>query len=105
MVGLIMGVTFCPHLLFGFTSNSLQVSRINRTPVGKRLVGIRPFNSPSQTPSNSQVFQPNYSLKLPDIINSHTPSPTPSNQTGRKGFLVFACNVSPLVLFKFFLQI
>ncbi|EEE66305.1 hypothetical protein OsJ_22536 [Oryza sativa Japonica Group] len=25
----------------------------------KRLVGIRPFNSPSQTPSNSQVFQPN----------------------------------------------
>jgi hypothetical protein len=62
---------FSSRPLFGFTSNSLQVSRINRSLPGKILVRIRPFNSSSQTPSNS----------LLDIINSHSPSPTPFNQT------------------------
>lgn len=79
---------FSLHPLFGFTSNSLKVLRINKPPPGKRLVGIRPLNSPSQTPLNFQVFQLNYRFKLPDIINSHSPS-TPSNQTGRhSSFLV-----------------
>nr|BAD53773.1 hypothetical protein [Oryza sativa Japonica Group] len=37
----------------------MKIGEMGESSPDKRLVGIRPFNSPSQTPSNSQVFQPN----------------------------------------------
>jgi hypothetical protein len=58
------------------------ISRINRVPLGKRLVGIRETNSHSPSYVNSQDPQTNRRLNSLSPPNSHSPVSTPLNQTG-----------------------
>jgi hypothetical protein len=60
------------------------ISRINRVPPGKRLVGIRETNSHSPSYVNSQDPQTNRRLNSLSPPNSHSHVPTPLNQTGKR---------------------